>query len=263
MPLFPAAKLTDNVIGVDFHTLIIPPAPSPIPFLPHPYFGPIYLWSTPAFPKMDVLINGMPAASTGSMGYFAHIPQGLPNPPTATNIPAYWKRYITNIPKAIGLMLLTMFANMAIGFISAILPLPAAGKAFVKDVTGVDTTSHETMWQSIKGTFSSLSNWAMWVKLLLPPLPYPGDQGSVAIGSPNVTVNGGNLAFVAPLMGTSCTEMPFALVPNAATLGFSTVMVGVSLGAMLRGIAVHSAQAGISHAVTTGVGRLGSGKNHP
>src|SRR6266851_1894211 len=168
MPIFPAAKLTDMVIGIDFHTLIIPPAPSPIPFIPHPYFGPIYLWATPTFPKMDVFINGMPAASTGSMGYYAHIPQGLPNPPTMSNCPSYWKRYITNVPKVIVLMMLTMFANIAIGLISAILPLGAVGKSLVKDVTGIDTTSHESIWKSIKGSFSSLTNWSMWVKLLLP-----------------------------------------------------------------------------------------------
>ena len=36
-----------------------------------------------------------------------------------------------------------------------------------------------------------------------------------AIGSPNVTVNGGPLAFVAPLMAASCTDL--IIVPNAAT----------------------------------------------
>jgi hypothetical protein len=256
MPLFPAAKMTDNVIGIDFHTLIIPPAPAPVPFLPHPYFGPIYLWSTPIFPKADVFINMMPAASVGAMGYFAHIPQGLPNPPTMTNCPAYWKRYLTNIPKALGLMMLTIFANIAVGLISAMLPLGPSGKAFVKDVTGIDTTSNETIWQSIKGSFSSLSQWSTWVKLLIPPLPYPGDQGSVAIGSPNVTVNGGNLAFVAPLMATSCTEQPFAIVPNAATVGFSTVLVGVSIADLVRGILVQTGKGAVNYAVAKAADRI-------
>lgn len=263
MPIFPAAKFTDMVIGIDFHTLFIPPSPAPIPFIPHPYFGAVYLWATPTFPKMDVFINGMPAVSTGSMGYYVHIPQGIPNPPTMTNCPSYWKRYITNVPKVIVLMMLTMFANIAIGFISAILPLGATGESFVKDVTGIDTTNNDSIWQSIKGSFASLSNWSMWVKLLLPPLPYPGNQGSVAIGSPNVTVNGGALAFVAPLMATSCTEMPFALVPNAATLGFSNVLVGVSLAAMIQGILAHAAKGAVSAGVSAGVGRLSAGKNHP
>ena len=69
--------------------------------------------------------------------------------------------------------------------------------------------------------FASYSQWQTWVKLLMPPLPYPGAQGSVAVGSPNVTVNGGALAFVGPLLATSCSDIP--MVPNAATLGFSNV----------------------------------------
>ena len=79
--------------------------------------------------------------------------------------------------------------------------------------------------------------------------------GSAAIGSPNVTVNGGPLAFVAPLMATSCSDLPF--VPNAAPIGFSNVLVGVSISDMVRALAVNAAQAGVSAAVAAGVNRLG------
>jgi len=37
--LFPATKMTDTVIGLDFHMVFIPPSPVPIPMVPHPYFG--------------------------------------------------------------------------------------------------------------------------------------------------------------------------------------------------------------------------------
>jgi hypothetical protein len=47
------------------------------------------------------------------------------------------------------------------------------------------------------------------------------------------------------------------------TLGFSNVMVGVSFSALIREIAVHAAQAGVAHAVSTGVGKLSTGNNHP
>ena len=53
--LWPAVKMTDMVIGLDFHAVIIPPAPAPIPMVPHPYFGLIYLWMTPTFPKVNTL----------------------------------------------------------------------------------------------------------------------------------------------------------------------------------------------------------------
>lgn len=81
MALWPAVKMTDMVIGVDFHTTLIPPSPSPVPMVPHPYFGCIFLWMTPAFAKVDTLINGMPACTSGSMGYSVHIPQLAPVPP--------------------------------------------------------------------------------------------------------------------------------------------------------------------------------------
>jgi hypothetical protein len=207
----------------------------------------------------DVLINGMPACSVGAMGYFFHVPQGVPVLPP--NCPSYWKRYLTNIPMALGLMALTIFANIAIAAIAAMIPKPPSAEGFLKDVTGIDTSSAASTWESIKGSFASFTQWQTWVKLLIPPIPYPGAQGSTAVGSPNVTVNGGNLAFVAPLVATSCSDIP--VVPNALTLGFSNVMVGVSFADLIRGIAVSAAQgavsAGVSHGVSRVRGRQGTG----
>src|SRR6266852_2242869 len=202
--LWPAVKMGDMVIGLDFHAVIIPPAPAPIPMIPHPYFGSIYLWMTPQFPKINTLINSMPAGTAGCMGYSVHIPMGLPAPPSMLNM-AYWRRYLINIPKQLMLVALTLMANLAISGISALFVKPdsAAGK-FVKDVTGVDTSSWAGVWGTIKGSFAAYTQWSTWIKLLMPPIPYPGSQGSAAIGSPKVTVNGGALAFVSPLMATSC-----------------------------------------------------------
>jgi hypothetical protein len=149
-------------------------------------------------------------------------------------------------------MMLTTLANIAIAGIASLIPKPKSAEGFLKDVTGIDTSSKTAAWESIKGSFSAFTKWQTWVKLLMPPIPYPGAQGSVAIGSPNVTVNGGPLAFVAPLMATSCSDIP--IVPNAMTLGFSNVMVGVTFAAMLRGIAVNAAQG----AVSMGVGKAAS-----
>ncbi len=251
MPLWPAAKLMDMVVGVDVHAV------TPIPGIPvHPYFGPIYLWHSPKFPMANVLINGMPACSVGAMGYFFHVPQGVPVLPP--NCPSYWKRYLTNIPMALGLMALTIFANLAIAAIAAMIPKPPSAEGFLKDVTGIDTSSRAATWESIKGSFAAFTKWQTWVKLLIPPVPYPGAQGSTAVGSPNVTVNGGNLAFVAPLVATSCSDIP--IVPNAMTLGFSNVMVGVSFSAILRGLAVNAAQGAVSAGVAAGVSRLQGGR---
>jgi len=251
MPLWPAAKMTDMVLGLDFHTVIIPPAPAPIPMMPHPYFGVIFLWMTPTFPKCDTLINCMPACAAGSMGYSVHIPMGLPAPPMMLNM-GYWRRHLLNIPKALMLVALTLLANIAIAGISSrfVKPDSATGK-FIKDVTGVDASSWQGVWETVKGNFKEYTKWSTWIKLLMPPIPFPGGQGSSAIGSPNVTVNGGPLAFVAPLMAASCSDLP--IVPNACTLAFSNVLVGVSIADMVRGLAVNAAQGAIGMAVQKGL----------
>lgn len=252
--LFPAAKMTDGVLGIDFHCVLIPPIPSPIPMVPHPYFGPIYLWTTPKFAKVDTLINGIPAATSGAMGYFLHIPLGLPVPPTFLNL-AYWKRYLLNIPMSLLLVALTLMANIAIAGISALFVSPEEESgAFMNEVTGIDTSSWAGFWDSIKSNLSAYTQWSTWIKLLMPPVPYPGGQGSVAIGSPNVQVNGGPLAFVAPLMATSCSDLP--IVPNAATLGFSNVMVGVSIADIVKALAINAAQDLISEGVSAGVSKM-------
>ena len=248
MPLWPAVKLMDMVVGIDVHAV------APIPGIPvHPYFGPIYLWHSPKFPMANVLINGMPACSVGAMGYFAHVPQGVPVPPTPTNTP-YWKRYLTNVGMGLVLMGLTTLANVAIAAIASMIPKPKSAEKFIQDVTGVDTTNAASAWESIKGNFMAFTKWQTWVKLLMPPVPYPGAQGSAGVGSPNVTVNGGPLAFVAPLVATSCSDIP--VVPNAMTVGFSNVMVGVSFAALARGIAVNAAQAGVSYGAGKVAARL-------
>jgi hypothetical protein len=83
----------------------------------------------------------------------------------------------------------------------------------------------------------------------------------MAVGSPNVQVNGGALAFcLAPLCATSCSDIP--IVPNAMALGFSNVMVGVSIGELIRGIAVYTAQAAVVHGLGKAVERVQTGRSH-
>jgi hypothetical protein len=63
---------------------------------------------------------------------------------------------------------------------------------------------------------------------------------------------------VAPLVATSCSDIP--VVPNAMTLGFSNVMVGVSFADLARGLAVSMAQNAVSAGVSAGVSRLQGGR---
>jgi hypothetical protein len=261
MALFPAAKMTDMIMGLDVHKVIIPPAPAPIP-LPHAYFGAIVLWMTPKHATVgDVFVNGMPAACVGCQSFGPHIPLGAPGPESVTNT-AYWKRYLTQVAMALVLTLLTTFANLAIAALASFIPKPKAAEDFLKDVTGIDTSSKASVWESLKANASSFTKWPTWVKLLMPPLPYPMGQGSISIGSPGVQVNGGPMGFVAPLAATSCTEFPFVIVPNAVPVGFSNVMVGITAAAFLRALAVGAAQRGVAGAVGYGVGKAMEGKSH-
>lgn len=249
--LWPTSKLMDSVIGVDLHAVVGVPI--------HPYFGPIYLWHTPTFPMANVFINGMPAMSVGGMGYFVHIPQGLPVPPTPTNV-SYWTRYLTNIAMGISLMALTMVANMAIAGISAMIPKPKEIDSFINEVTGIGPTEGVSTWNSVKNNLSSFTQWQTWARLLMPPVPYVGAQGSVAVGSPNVQINGAPLAFSAPLIATSCSDLP--IVPNAATLGFSNVMVGVTMAQLLKAIAVNAVQNAIQAGIGAGLNRATQGRRN-
>jgi hypothetical protein len=165
MPLFPAAKMLNGIIGIDVHAVAGVPV--------HPYVGMIFLWMTPQFPKMDVFINGMPACAVGGTGYSVHIPQGAPVPPTPTNIP-YWKRYLINIPMVLVLVALTLCANMAIAFISSLIPKPKWAEDFLQDVTGIDTSQEGAYWNAIKANVQWFTQWQIWVQFLMPPLPFPG-----------------------------------------------------------------------------------------
>lgn len=250
MPMFPAVTMGDAIVGLDIHAQIIPPAPAPIP-TPEPYAGSIFMWMSPKFPMANVFINSKPACAVGAMGYSAHIPLGAPVLPTN---PSYWGRYLTHVGMGLTLAGLTIFANMAIAALASLIPMPKAAESFVKDVTGIDTTDSMTFCNTTMAAFASFTQWQTWAKLLMPPMPFPGANGSTALGSPNVTVNGGAMAFVCPLAAASCSDIP--VVPNAVTLGFSNVMVGISVGALVKAIVVKAAQSGIGYGLGKGVEKM-------
>lgn len=251
MPLFPAAKLGCMIIGVDMHMVV--PAP-PLPGIPiHPYIGSVFLWFSPNFPMSNVLINGIPACVSGAMGISAHVPQGAPAPPTPTNAP-YWARYLTNIMMNITLAGLTIFANITIALIASLIPKPKPAEDFIRDLTGINTTDTMTTLTTIQATFSAYTKWQTWAKLLMPPIPYPGAQGSVAVGSPNVTVNGGSLAFGCGFVGTSCSDLP--IVPNANVIDFGTVYVGMSIADLARAVSISMIQNAMQYGMQRGLQRM-------
>lgn len=72
----PAARQTDPVTGVDTHIVMVPAPPGPpVPTpLPHPFAGQL----TESL-STDVLIDGLPAATVGSVAQ--NLPPHLPTPP--------------------------------------------------------------------------------------------------------------------------------------------------------------------------------------
>lgn len=254
MPNFPVAKLSDTVVGMDFHNVIIPPAPAVVPWIPHGYIGALLLWNTPKFPAFSsgvVLVNGLPACTIGAMGYGGQLPLFVPGPPTFTNLLSYWRHHLLNIPKALGFMLKMIFANLAIsaiaGAVAAVSPKGASTASFMYDVAGVDPDSRKSAWDVIKANFAAGTQWQTYVHLLIPPAPYPVGQASTAIGSPKVTINGGHIAMVGPLFAHSCSELP--LVPNAHVIGSSNVFVGMTVEDMVRALAVQAAKGAVAYGV--------------
>ncbi|MGH9185406.1 MAG: PAAR domain-containing protein [Acidimicrobiales bacterium] len=78
----PAARMTDSVVGVDVHIVMIPSPGGPVPTpLPHPFNGKIMSGCS-----TDVMIANQPAAVVGATANCIppHIPQGGPFqiPPT-------------------------------------------------------------------------------------------------------------------------------------------------------------------------------------
>ena len=71
----PAAKMGDQIVGVDVHIVLVPSPGGPVPTpLPHPFSGIIQ-----SNCSTNVLIQGRPAATLGSVAN--NIPPHIPTPP--------------------------------------------------------------------------------------------------------------------------------------------------------------------------------------
>jgi len=255
--LFPAAKLGDTIIGLDFHSTtqtIVPPVPCP--FFPHPFIGTIFLWHTPKWPMANVFINGMPAITVGAKSYSVHIPlppPAVPTPPTQIT----WKWWLTNVMTA-GIAAIFSTVLSLIGSATGTLTPTAR----CPDSNLPESITNQTTWQKIQSAFPA-QTWVQLFAMLLPPAVMPVAEGQSSIGSPTVTVNGAPIAIVGPLTASSCSQIP--IVPNANVIGFSNVMVGVTLKELLMQFvwnAIHAAAAvgagKLSERIMTGRGGGGA-----
>lgn len=224
--LFPASKLGDMIIGIDAHTIILPVGP-PVPLVPHPFVGPIFIWWTPKFPSFNVFVNGMPALTVGAKSISFHIP----TPPGVwwPKLPCPPKFFITHYTTV---LLSTLFSTV-LGTVGAM-----TGTAVPTSRTPGSQMNpppdNPTLWSALQGQITSFT-WMSLLRMLLPPVVLPIAEGDVNMASPTVTVNGGPMSFVGPLFAGSCSEIP--IIPNANILGFSNVMVGVTLKEILMQLA--------------------------
>ncbi len=231
MPLFPACTTGNTMlIGIDAHSTAIPP----VPLNPHPFIGVLMLWTSPKFPMTNVMIAGSPACCSGAKGYSIHIPQG-----TWVDIPKVTFKvwYITNLITVAFATLFTIAASIMIGIV----------KGLAASLTDPKVSASKQVWDNVTSVFQPFTQWQTWAQMLIPPMPLPGAEGNVAIGSPTVSVSGGSMALGIPLGGASCSEIP--IVPNASVIAFSHVMVGMTFAELL--------EAFVTNAITGAAGELG------
>ena len=252
--LFPAAKLGDAIIGMDFHTTtmtVVPPVPCPM--FPHPFIGTILLWHSPKWPMANVFINGVPALTVGAKSISAHLP--LPPPAAPTPPPQItFKWWLTNVMTAGISAIFSMILNMIGSATGTLTPTARCPQSELPQ-----PVENQTDWQKIQAVLP-IQSWLQLFQMLLPPVVMPLAEASSSIGSPTVTVNGAPLAFVGPLTASSCSQIP--LVPNANVMGFSNVMVGVTLKELVMQFAWNA----INGLAAMGAGKLAdratSGRNH-
>ena len=220
---------------MDVHAQVIPPAP-PVP-VPAPYAGSIFMWTSPKFPMANVLINSKPACTVGAMGYSVHIPgrprasheyhvlDALPHPRghgTDPRRPHHLRQYGHR------------------RLCRPLIPKPPAAADFIKDVTGIDSSSTMSFMTTASASFASFTQWQTWAELPHAAPALPGLPGLDGGGQPQCHRQRRRPGLRGASGGDIVQRYPGGA--DAATLGFSNVMVGVSIGAPIKGIAVSAAQ---------------------
>ncbi|MEZ4469848.1 MAG: phage baseplate assembly protein V [bacterium] len=278
---FPATKLLDPIMGLDFHTTLpaplVPPLP-PIPLFPTPFMGPILIDF-----KATVLINFMPAAGAGATALGFHMPP----------LPWLWPP-ISHRPMITAAIMALMTApfnamlEMARGKVLALASAsgnPVFQRGFVADFVGSShanvnagsvTSAGKTYSVSASGQgqfaftriFPMFSSGQAFLGFLASLLPLPIANASVSIASPTVSVCDAPLGLMIPLGCNSCSDIP--VVPNAMAMGFSNVLTGMSigdfLGALAWGMVQGAATAGFQAGLRGGgnaVARRIAGSNNP
>lgn len=221
MPVFPAVKGGDMMVGVDIHKVYGVPA--------HPYNGTITVHNTPKFPVCNVTVNNMPACTIGASSITPHVPQGAPIDPTNF---LYGKKDKVNIKMVQELIKHKLDSKIVDTQLKSTKIAKKSTEKFTQNATGLSTSDDKKQWKKIQSNYSRSSKSNQWKVMQIPPIPYPGGQGCMILGSSKVTVNGAPMAYVFPMNAASCTDLQN--IPNATVMGTSNVLVGVNYVDMIK-----------------------------
>lgn len=239
----PATKMLDVVMGMDNHTTLPAPVPAPpIPLFPHTGMGPLLLDV-----RLSVLVNFMPAAGSGATAVGAHIPP-IPPPPWAP-LPMMFRGIITAAIQALFMAPVAAAIEMVRGMVS--------GNKAGESGQGIERMGGpgQTYLYYLKRCAPKFSSPLEILRSLKSLIPFPIFNASVAVASPSVQVGDTAQGMTMMPFCNSCSDIP--CIPNAAALGFSNVLVGIDLKAMLEQMfwnAVHSA-------ASWGIGQALKGRN--
>lgn len=256
---FPAAKMLDMILGMDLHGPTLPapiPPPAgplpPLPAVPMPFAGPIILSVQPT-----VLVNFMPAAGSGALSVSFHMPP-LPWPWAPITYGAILKGAIMALVTAPFMALL----ELARGQLSALAgssTSPVLKNGFVQGFLGKppDGGGQGGSDITVGRFFPMFGSPQAFLGFLASAMPLPVANAQATIASPTVSAADSPMALAMPMGGNSCSNIPVA--PNAAVLGFSNVLTGMSLSQLLGVMAWNAVNAAAQHGLNKGVEAAASG----
>ncbi|MEZ4437020.1 MAG: phage baseplate assembly protein V, partial [bacterium] len=266
---FPATKLLDPIMGLDFHTtlpsLTVPPLP-PLPFFPSPFMGPILIDFKPT-----VLINFRPAAGAGATAVSFHRPP-LPWPwPPISPRPMITAAVMALMTAPFNALL--EMGKAKVQALAATSNNDTFKRGFVADLLGsshVDasggTVESAGRTYSIsasdggsfnfKRVFPMFSSAQSFLAFLASLIPLPVANASVSLASPSTTVSDAPLGMMIPLGANSCSDVP--LVPNGMVVGFSNVLTGMSIGDLLNQLIWSLVQGATTRGFQAGLRRAGT-----
>lgn len=252
----PAAKMLDMLLGFDLHgpTLPAPVAPTPLPPLPAvpmPFSGPILLSVQPT-----VLVNFMPAAGSGALSVSFHMPP-LPWPWAPITYGAILKGAIMALVTAPFMAMLEM-ARGQLSALAGASSSPMLKNGFVQGFLGNPPGGGGQGGSDITvgRFFPMFGSPQAFLGFLAQAMPLPVANGQATIASPTVSACDTPMALAMPMGGNTCSNIPVA--PNAAVLGFSNVMTGMSLSQLLGVMAWNAVNQAAQYGLNKGVEHVAS-----